>query len=76
LINVKFAEIYKKSGAIIAELIYTSFGPDFKTRHETIKDNIRTVITKKHIRLEAIHKLFAVCGDNTSPNDTLCDHLH
>jgi hypothetical protein len=26
--------------------------------------------------LEVIHKLFAVCGDNTTPNDTLCDHLY
>jgi hypothetical protein len=46
----------------MAELIYTSFGPDFETQHETIKDNIRMVITKKHIGLEVIHKLFAVCG--------------
>jgi hypothetical protein len=60
----------------MAELIYISFRPDFETRHETIKDNICTVITKKHIGLEVIHKLFAVCRDNTSPNDTLCDHLH
>jgi hypothetical protein len=57
----------------MAELLYTSFGPDYESQTETIKGNIRTITTEKHIGLDVARKLFAVCGDNATLNDTLCN---
>jgi hypothetical protein len=75
-ITIEFAEMQGKSGTAMSELIYASFGPNYIRWTEIIKDNVRRITTEKHVGLEVIHKLFAVCGDNATPNDTLCDHLY
>jgi hypothetical protein len=36
---------------------------------------VKTTTTEKHVGRNVVHKLFAVCGDNASPNDTFYDHL-
>jgi hypothetical protein len=65
--------MHRRSGATIAKILYTSFGPDYNKQQETIKDNIRMVTTETHVGLDVAGKLFAVCGDNATPNDTLCE---
>jgi hypothetical protein len=51
-------------------------GPDYKKVTEEIKGDVITITTEERIGLDCAHKLFAVCGDNASNNDTFCDHLH
>lgn len=75
-ITIEFSKMLGKSGAAMAELLYTSFGPDYEKSIEILNGNVQTVTTEKHVGLNIVHKLFAVTGDNASPNDTLCDHLH
>jgi hypothetical protein len=75
-VTIEFSEMHGKSGATIAEMLYLSFGPDYEKSTEVVRENVRTITTEKHIGLNIAHKLFAVCGDNASPNDTFCDHFH
>ena len=43
---------------------------------ESVKDDIITVTEEERIRLNFAHKLFDVCRDNTTNNNTFCDHLY
>jgi hypothetical protein len=65
-----------KLGEAMAELIWETIGPNYKKVTKKIEGNIVTIITEERIGLNCTEKLFAVCGDNASPNDTFCDHLH
>jgi hypothetical protein len=74
---IKFIElIVGKSEKAIANIFFNSIGPDFKRETETIINNIITTITEERIGLDYYKKLFTVYRDNTSNNDTFCDHLH
>lgn len=73
---IEFAEMLGgKSGKAMADLIWETIGPDYKKVVETIKDDVITTTTQERVGLNCAEKLFAVCGDNASPNDTFCDHL-
>jgi hypothetical protein len=74
---IEFAEMVGgKSGEAMAEIIWETLRPDHKKVTEEIKDNVVTTKTEERVGLNCAHKLFAVCGDNASPNDTFCDHLY
>jgi hypothetical protein len=74
---VEFAELpVGKSGKAMADIIWESFGSDYKKVTESVKDDIITVTEEEGLGLNCAHKLFAVCGDNATNNDTFCDHLH
>ena len=75
--NVEFANLVGKSGEKMAELLYSSFHHTIET--ETFfEDDKGQVYEHKMtaIGLDIAHKVFAVCGDNATPNDTFCDHFY
>jgi hypothetical protein len=41
-----------------------------------VKDDIITTIVEERVGLDIAQKLFAICGDNATNNDTFCDHFH
>ena len=65
-----------KSGEAMAELIWETIGPNYKKSTKAVKGNKITVTIEERVGLNCAQKLFAVCGDNASPNNTFCDHLH
>jgi len=74
---IEFAEMTEgKSGEAMANILWETLGPDYKTSVETISENIITTVTEERQGLNCAQKLFAVCGDNASNNDTFCDHFH
>jgi hypothetical protein len=74
---IEFAEMLGgKLGQAIAELIWETIRPNYKKVTEKVEANIVTITTEERIGLNCAEKLFAVCGDNASPNDTFYDHLH
>jgi hypothetical protein len=68
--------MYGKSGATIAEILYASFSPNYKKSIEIVKDSVYTITIEKHVGLNIAHKLFAVCRDNASSNDTFYNHFY
>ena len=60
----------------MAALLMETIGPDHEKVIEEGQGNKITITTEKRIGLDCAEKLFAVCGDNASPNDTFCDHLY
>jgi hypothetical protein len=76
-IVIEFAEMTGgKSGKAMADLTWETIGPDYKKVTESIENGYIKTVTEERVGLNCAHKLFAVCGDNASPNDTFCDHLH
>jgi hypothetical protein len=65
-----------KSGEAMAELLMETLGPDYNKVTENIKGGTIVTTTEERVGLNCAQKLFAVCGDNATPNDTFCDHLH
>jgi hypothetical protein len=77
LMVIEFAELIAgKSGKAMADIFFDSIGPDFKREIETIINNIITTIMEERIGLDCREKLFVVCEDNVSNNDTFCDYLY
>jgi hypothetical protein len=74
---IEFAEMVGgRSGEAMAELFMESIGPDHEKEIEEVQGDKITITTEKRVGLNCAQKLFAVCGDNASPNDTFCDHVH
>jgi hypothetical protein len=65
-----------KSGEAIAELLMETLGPDYNKVTENIKGGTIVTTTEERVSLNCAQKLFAVCGDNATPNNTFCDHPH
>jgi hypothetical protein len=42
---------------------------------EIVQNDVITITIEERVGLNCAHKLFAVCGDNATNNDTFCDHL-
>jgi hypothetical protein len=40
------------------------------------KDGIITTTIEEQVGLDCAKKLFAICGDNATNNNTFCDHFH
>ena len=67
----EFAEMTGgKSGEAMADIIWESLGPDYKKTTKDIKDGIITTTVEERVGLNCAQKLFAVCGDNATNNDT------
>jgi hypothetical protein len=74
---IEFAEMVgTKSGETMADILWESLGPDYKKTTEGTKDGIITTIEEERVGLSCAQKLFAVCSDNATNNDTFCDHFH
>jgi hypothetical protein len=74
---IEFAElIAEKSRKAMANIFFDSIGPNFKREIEMIINNIIITITKERIGLNCREKLFTVYRDNTSNNNTFCNHLY
>jgi hypothetical protein len=74
---IEFAEMKGgKLGEAMADILWETLGPDFKKETEVVKDDIITTIVEEQVGLDIAQKLFAVCGDNATNNDTFCDHFH
>jgi len=74
---IEFAEMVGgKSGEAMAVLLMETIGPDHEKVIEEVQGNKITITTEKRIGLDCAEKLFAVCEDNVSPNDTFYDHLY
>jgi hypothetical protein len=65
-----------KSGEAMSDILWESLGPDYKKTKEDTKDGIITTTVEERVGLDCAQKLFAVCGDNATNNDTFCDHFH
>jgi hypothetical protein len=74
---IEFAELpFGKPGKAMADVMWETIGPDYEKVTETVEDNIITTTTEQRVGLNRAQKLFAVCGDNATNNNTFCDHLH
>jgi hypothetical protein len=74
---IEFAEMTGgKSGEAITELFMKTLRPDYNKVTENIKEGTIVIITEERVGLNCAQKLFAVCEDNTTPNNTFCDYLH
>jgi hypothetical protein len=60
----------------MAELLIKTLRPDYNKVTKNIKGGTIVIITEERVGLNCAQKLFAVYRDNTTPNDTFCDHLH
>lgn len=76
-INVEFANMPGKSGQEMAKILYASLNTTLEVDSYEEDENGNLFERKTvAIGLGIAHKVFAICGDNASPNDTFCDHYH
>ena len=74
---IEFIEIVGgKSGEAIVVLLMETIESDHEKVIEEVQGNKITITTEKHIGLDCAEKLFAVCGDNASSNNTFCNYLY
>jgi hypothetical protein len=59
-----------ESGQAMAELIWEAIGLNYKKVTEKAKGNVVTTTTEERVGLNCVEKLFAVCRDNASLNNT------
>lgn len=60
----------------MVELLQETIGPNYKKITKQIKDDVITITIEERVGLDCAAKLFTICRDNASNNDTFCDYLY